>query len=158
MFSICAIVITVALLVFGIVLWTRGYRELNGDDEGTGVAGISALIGFTIGMLGLLAEWHGWRQEPLLFCFFLFQIAVGAFQIGLVAQAVCNGYVRAEGEEGRGIAPDSLYTLLIMPTGEVVFHDERPGRFWFETLGRAGIGLFMILFPALAPIYRTLTH
>jgi hypothetical protein len=31
-------------------------------------------------------------------------------------------------------------------------------RFWFEILARAGLGLGMVLFPTLAPIYRFLTR
>lgn len=158
MFAACAVVAALLLLVFGLVLWTRGYQALNGDDEGTGIAWMSAAAAFCIGLLGLLAQWRHWQQESILFCLFLFQIGVGAFQVALVSQALANGYVRAEGSEGRGIAATSLYTLLIMPTGEVIFRDDRPRRFWFEILGRAGIGLFLILFPALAPVYRGLSH
>lgn len=155
MFSICAIVGATLLLCFGFVLWTRGYREINGDSEGTGVAWISAMLAFSIGLLGLLFEWRHWQQEPLLFCLFLFQLGVGGFQIGLVCQALVNGYIRAEGEEGRGVAADSLYTLLIMPSGETISRNDRPGRFWFEVLSRAGMGLILVLFPTVAPIYRS---
>lgn len=158
MFSLCAILIVSLLFTFGLVLWQRGYRELNGDDEGTGIAWMSAIAAFCVGLLGLLFEWRHWQQERLLFCFFLFQLAVGAFQLGLVCQGLANGYIRAEGEEGRGIAATSLYTLLIMPTGETISREDRPARFWFEILGRAGIGLILILFPTLAPIYRPLTR
>jgi hypothetical protein len=45
-----------------------------------------------------------------------------------------------------------------MPTGETISRDDRPVRFWFEILGRAGLGLGMVLFPTLAPIYRSLTR
>jgi hypothetical protein len=158
MFSFCAIVVVSLLFAFGLVLWQRGYRELNGDDDGTGIAWTAAMAAFCVGLVGLLFEWRNWQQEPLLFCFFLFQLAVGAFQLGLACQGLVNGYIRAEGDEGRGIAPTSLYTLLIMPTGETISKDDRPARFWFELFGRAGLGLFLILFPALAPIYRSLTR
>lgn len=158
MFSFCAIVIVSGLFAFGLVLWQRGYRELNGDEEGTGIAWVSAGVAFCLGLFGLLFEWRHWRQEPLLFCFFLFELAVGAFQLGLVGQGLANGYIRAEGEEGRGIAATSLYTLLIMPTGDTIAREDRPVRFWFEVLGRAGLGLGMMLFPTLAPIYRSLSR
>jgi hypothetical protein len=158
MFSICAILIVSLLFTFGLVLWQRGYRALNGEDEGTGIAWMSAIVAFCVGLLGLLFEWRHWQQERLLFCFFLFQLAIGAFQLGLVCQGLVNGYIRAEGEEGRGIAATSLYTLLIMPTGETISREDRPARFWFEILGRAGIGLILVLFPTLAPIYRSLTR
>jgi len=54
MFSFCAIVIVSLLFTFGLVLWQRGYREINGDDEGTGIAWMSALAVFCIGLVGLL--------------------------------------------------------------------------------------------------------
>jgi hypothetical protein len=158
MFSLCAAVIATLLLAFALVLWQRGYRELNGDDEGTNIARMSTIVAFCVGVVGLLFEWHNWQKEPLLFCLFLFQLAVGAFQLGLVGQALANDYIRAEGEEGRGIAATSLYTLLIMPNGEAISKDDRPARFWFEILGRAGFGLMLLLFPTLAPIYRHVTR
>jgi len=158
MFSLCAIVIVSLLLAFGIVLWQRGYRNLNGDDEGTGIAWMSAMAAYGVALIGLLFEWHYWRQEPLLFCVFLFELAVGAFQLGLACQGLANGYIRAEGDEGRGIAATSLYTLLIMPTGETIARDDRPARFWFEILSRTGLGLALILFPTLAPIYRSFSR
>jgi len=158
MFSFCAILVAALLFSFGLVLWQRGYRELNGDDEGTGIAWISAVVAFCGGLFAFLFEWRSWQQVPLLFCFFLFALAVGAFQLGLVGQGLTNGYIRAEGDEGQGIAATSLYTLLIMPTGETISKNDRPARFWFEILGRAGIGLGLILFPTLAPIYRSLTR
>jgi hypothetical protein len=117
MFSFSATVIVSLLFSFGLVLWQRGYQELNGDDEGTGITWVSAGVAFCLALVGLLFEWRHWQQQPLLFCFFLFEIAVGAFQLGLVGQGLANGYIRAEGDEGRGIAATSLYTLLIMPTG-----------------------------------------
>ena len=158
MFLFCTIVVATLLLAFGLVLWQRGYRELNGDDEGTGIAWMSTIAAFFVGLIGLLFEWRHWQQEPLLFCFFLFQIAVGAFQLGLVFQGLANRYIRTEGEEGRGIAATSLYLLLIMPSGEAIAKDDRPARYWFEILSRAGLGLALILFPTLAPIYRSITR
>jgi hypothetical protein len=158
MFSFCAISVVVLLFSFGLVLWQRGYRELNGDDEGIRMAWISAIVAFCGGLFAFLFEWRNWQQVSLLFCFFLFVLAVGAFQLGLVGQALANGYIRAEGDEGRGIAATSLFTLLIMPTGETISNKDRPARFWFEILGRAILGLSLILFPTLAPIYRSLTR
>ena len=148
-------VLVVALLFWACLrLWRRGYRLMNGDDEGTGVGQALALIGFCAGGLVLLFEWHHWKQLPLLFFFFLFAIAVGAFQLGLMSQGFANGYMRATGDEGNRIAATSLYTLLIMPTGDgTISRNDRPTRFWLEIIVRAALGLSLILFPTLARIY-----
>jgi hypothetical protein len=148
----CAVLVVALLFSASLGLWRRGYRLMNGDDEGTGVGYASALMGFCTGGLVLLFEWHHWKQLPLLFCFFLFAIAVGAFQLGLMSQGLANGYLRVTGDEGRGIAATSLYTLLIMPTGDTISRNDRPARFWLEIIARAALGLSMILFPTLARI------
>jgi hypothetical protein len=149
----CAVLVVALLFWAGLSLWRRGYRLMNGDDEGTGVGQALALIGFCAGGLVLLSEWHHWKQLPLLFFFFLFAIAVGAFQLGLMSQGLANGYIRATGDEGNGIAATSLYTLMIMPTGDTISRNDRPARFWLEIVVRAALGLSMILFPTIARIY-----
>jgi hypothetical protein len=160
-FAVFALV-ALLLLFFGLVLWRRGYHAQNGDDEGTGVAHISAMIGFCVGLLVLLPGWRRLSQEPALLGLLLLFIAIGAFQVGLAAQGLSNRYVRAEGEESRGIAASSLYTLLLMPSGEVVSRDEQPWRFWLWTVGRAVMGISLILFQplilAIGPIQRSATH
>jgi len=94
----------------------------------------------------------------MLFCIFIFELAVGALQLGVACQGLANGYIRGEGDEGRGIAATSLYTLLIMPSGKTITRDDRPARFRFELLIRAGLGLALVLFPTLAPVYRSVSR
>jgi hypothetical protein len=149
----CAVLVMALLFSAGLILWRRGYRLMNGDDEGTGVGQALALVGFCAGGVVLLFEWHHWKQLPLLFFFFLFAIAVGAFQLGLMSQGLANGYIRATGDEGDGVAATSLYTLLIMPSGEAISRNDRPVRFWLEIILRAAVGVGMVLFPTLARIY-----
>lgn len=146
----CLVLVVALLFSAGLGLWRRGYRLRNGDEKGTGFGQASALIAFCTGGLVLLLEWHHWKQLPLLFCFFLFAIVVGAFQLGLMSQGLTNGYIRATGDEGNEIAATSLYTLLIMPTGDSISRNDRPARFWLEIIVRAALGLSLVLFPALA--------
>lgn len=107
--------------VFVLVLWRRGYRELDEDGEGTGVAAAVALVAFAVGVVSVLVvsfHWPNLRRDPLIvLTFFIFLVAVGAFQCALAGQALANGYIRAQGDETRGIAATSLYGLLLMPTG-----------------------------------------
>lgn len=149
----CAVLVVALLFWAGLRLWRSGYRRLNGDDEGAGLGQALALIGFCAGGIVLLFEWHHWKPLPLLFFFFLFAIAVGAFQLGLMSQGLANGYIRATGDEGNGIAATSLYTLLIMPTGNAISRNDRPARFWWEIIVRAALGLSLVLFPTFARIF-----
>ena len=158
MFLRCTVLLASLLFWCALTLWRQGYSKINGDDEGTGAAWVSAKLAFFIGLLGLLFEWHHWKQLQLLFCFFLLWIALGAFQLGLAGQGIANGYIRAEGEEARGVAPTSLYTLLFMPSGEAISKDDRPARFWYEVVCRVAIGSTLILFPTLAAMYRSVAR
>jgi hypothetical protein len=138
------------VFVFGLVLWRRGYRQINEDDEGTGVVLAVGIVVFAIGLGALLvvsSRSPNLRRDPLIIMtFFIFMIAVGAFQCALAGQGLANGYIRSPGEEARGIAPTSLYTLLLMPTGDAVSKDDSPARFWLEIFFRVGIGLVLVLF------------
>jgi hypothetical protein len=138
------------VFIFCLVLWRRGYRQINEDDEGTGFACVVAILAFAIGLGALLVVWFrspNLRRDPLIvMTFFIFTIALGAFQCALAGQGLANGYIRTPGEEARGIAPTSLYTLLLMPTGDAVSKDDSPARFWLEIFFRAGIGLVFVLF------------
>jgi hypothetical protein len=130
-------------------LCLHGYRQMSG-------AGLfAAALLFLAGGAAVWSRWHARAHgQPLVIAeFFMFLVAVGSFQFGLAAQGLVSGGIRTT--ELDGIAPTSLYTLLLAPTGELIYRSERPGRFMSEVVSRALIGLgFAFALPLLALAWR----
>jgi hypothetical protein len=119
---------------------------------------LATAVAFAAGLIALMGEWHHWQQLTILFCFFVFMIAVGSFQVGLAVQALSNGFVRLPGDEVGRIAPTSLYRLLLAPGGDEVGRGDRPLRFWFEVLCRLALGAGLVFFPSFCRIYGSFHH
>jgi hypothetical protein len=154
----CVIIVAVALFIFSLVIWTRGYRELSQSGEGTGLAFFAILAAFAVGVAGVMFAFPHWQQNLLVFGVFVFLVAVGAFQIGIVTHGLVVGYIRETGEEERRISERyfEAYDVFVMPTGREVDRNDEPVTFWVNVMLRAGGGLGAVLFPVLMVIYRSI--
>jgi hypothetical protein len=158
MLAPCVIIVAVALFIFSLVLWTRGYRELSQNGEGTGLAFFAILAAFVVGVAGVMFSFPHWQQNLLVFGVFVFLVAIGAFQIGIATHGLVVGYIRETGEEERRISGRyfEAYDLFVMPTGREVDRNDEPVTFWVNVMLRAGGGLGAVLFPVLMVIYRSI--
>ena len=158
MLAACVIIVAVALFIFSLVLWTRGYRELSQTGEGTGLAFFVILAAFVVGVAGVMFAFPHWRQELHVFGVFVFLVGVGAFQMGIAAHGLAVGYIRETGEEERRISGRyfEAYDMFVMPTGREVVRSDEPVSFWLNVMLRAGGGLGAVLFPVLMVIYKSI--
>jgi hypothetical protein len=158
MLAPCVVIVAVALFIFSLVLWTRGYRELSQNGEGTGLAFFAILAAFVVGVAGAMFAFPHWRENLLEFGVFVFLIAVGAFQIGIATHGLIVGYIRETGEEERRISGRyfEAYDVFVMPTGREVDRNDEPVTFWVNVMLRAGGGLGAVFLPVLMVIYRSI--
>ncbi|HEX4049670.1 MAG TPA: hypothetical protein VHY19_02170 [Steroidobacteraceae bacterium] len=112
----------------------------------------SAVAAFGVGALGIAFQWNYWHRAPVLpSMLVLYFMAFGAFQIGLVSEALAQGYIRESGGWTAQLLP-------IRPTGGIFRRDEAPALFWYELLVRVVLGLGSILVPVWVPFYRHFLH
>jgi hypothetical protein len=141
--------ISLLLAALALALWFHGYRR-------TGSVGVlAAALFFCAAGLAIWSRWHARQHgQPLVVAeFFLFLAAVGSLQFGIGAQGMADGYIRPTVLDG--IAPDSLYNLLIAPTGEPIYRSEQPVGFLWEVAFRVIVGSVLAFFlPILAGIWR----
>jgi hypothetical protein len=143
-------VLQLAILVLAFLLFRNGLRHVSF------VGLLAAVLSFLVGALVLAVQWHtrAHHQPFVLAEFFLLMSAIGAFQIGVAVQGLVEGEICAVADAASGIAPTSLYLLLLAPDADPISRSDQPLRFMFEIFSRLSLGLLLVFFLSVLSLPR----